>query len=117
MEPKKLHLIKGQEETASKHDSQEQPDQFEKSEDATAQIPDGSEKNALEVDDGQKSTGFSKPVYEFREDCLFKIIEDKETPLANFDLKIAAQRIRMDEDNIVGRDFQLDLLKNRWGCD
>ena len=73
----------------------------------------GADKNySAKAEKSDGSEGSNKPTYEFRNGILCKIFGEKEIPLANFDLKIVAQHIRMDEDSIVRREFQVDLHLN-----
>jgi len=47
--------------------------------------------------------------YEVQNGNLYKVVDSKQTQVANFFMEIVAQHIRMDEGVIVRRDFQVKL--------
>jgi hypothetical protein len=113
MEENLLEMIEDYEDTEpSYHDSNGQPDESASPEAATRPIDEAGNSTEVKVEDDDTSGESKKPVYEIRDGHLIKKVDGKEIPLANFDLEIVAQHIRMDEGNIVRRDFQVNLYLN-----
>jgi len=113
MEENLLEMIEDYDNTESSyHDSNGQSDDSAIPETATRPIDEAG--NSIEVKDEDDDTSgeSKKPVYEIRDAQLIKKVEGKKIPLANFGLEIAAQHIRLDEGNIVRRDFQVNFYLN-----
>ena len=96
----------------SYHDSNGQSNDSANPVTATRPIAEAGNPNAIKVEDYNTSGESKKPVYEIRDGHLIKKVCGKEIPLANFDLEIVAQNVRMDEGSIVRRDFQVNLHLN-----
>jgi len=90
----------------NRHESAGQSDDSTSLEQTSQQAPETGEADSGDNDASGDST------YRVRNGRLFKLVGDKEIPLANFHLEIVAQHVRTDEGIMVRRDFQINLQLN-----